>query len=66
MRKYRNYPYPDSSEVAKLASDNNLTVKQVRTFFVNNRIRMIYSGMGKENVSRMSRLLLGKTVNKEE
>jgi hypothetical protein len=66
LKRHRNHPYPDSVEVAQLAADNDLTVKQVRTFFVNNRIRMIRTGLAKENMSLSSRLTSEKTVNKEE
>jgi hypothetical protein len=66
LKKHRNHPYPDSIEVAQLAAANKLTVKQVRTFFVNNRIRMIRTGLRKENGGTKRSVMVGKKGNKEE
>jgi hypothetical protein len=44
LRQHKDHPYPAAAEVAQLAVVNGLTVKQVRTFFVNNRIRLLRNG----------------------
>jgi hypothetical protein len=49
LRRHANHPYPDSIEVERLAAATNLTVKQIRTFFVNSRIRMVRSDVRQEN-----------------
>jgi hypothetical protein len=56
LKAHQAHPYPDSVEITRLATANNLSVKQVRTFFVNNRMRVLRAEIVNENASTVRKV----------
>jgi hypothetical protein len=51
LAKHESHPYPDQAEIEVLARTNKLTVRQVRTFLVNNRMRKLRVNRGENEES---------------
>jgi hypothetical protein len=52
LKAHRDHPYAEAQELARLAEQNQLSIGQVRTFFVNNRSRVLGCGQNRTRFPR--------------